>query len=841
MNSPADRIREALRFIPVGGHDERVRVAFMLKSELGEAGRDLWDEWRGDRGDDDAAPVWKSASETGPLKIGSLFHEAKSHGWQDDGMHRKPTAEEVAENRREAAERAVIEKAEASKQRADTAAKATAIWKAAKAAQADHAYLVRKQVSPVATLREIDASAAAGILGYSLKSNGVPLAGLLLVIPVKVGAALSTLELIDGDGRKAALAGRGTKTGGYWAAQPLPAGDGAGLTLLIGEGVATALSGKKGSEHPAIAALSAGNLLKVARAMRERLPAATLILLADLVKATGEPDPHAVEAARAVGGLLAVPDFGADRQPEEKDFNDLVQLRGADAVRQAIAGAAAPAMPEPQPEAESLPAGEAAGEGLPDPCAPKETDAETIKRLAAMSPLEYDRIRKHAAKKLLVRPATLDRMVIAERKDDDGEGMGFPDVEPWTSPVDPGALLSEISATVRRFIICQQETADVVALWVAMTWFMDVVQIAPLAVITAPEKRCGKSQLLFLLGKLSYRPLTASNISPAALFRAVDAWKPTLLVDEADAFMRDNEELRGIINAGHTRDSAYVVRTVGDDFTPTRFSVWGAKALAGIGHLADTLMDRAIVLELRRKLSHENAERLRHAEPELFDTLAEKLARFADDCRDDVRRARPELPASLNDRAQDNWEPLLAIADIAGGVWPTLGRNAAKKLSGADAPTMSTGTELLADIQEVFETAKVDKISTAQLIEALCSEDERPWATYNRGKPISPRQVSKRLGEYGISSTTIRVGLETPKGFRRDMFDEAFSRYLVSTPLPSATTPQASSGADLGVADHSPRCGNVTQSETRKPLRHKACGGVADTGGVSGEVIEVEV
>lgn len=471
----------------------------------------------------------------------------------------------------------------------------------------------------------------------------------------------------------------------------------------------------------------------------------------------------------------------------------------------------------------------------------KDGDAELIKRLAAMSPLEYDRNRREIANSIGVRPATLDRMVIAERKGDSDDDMGFPDIEPWTSPVDPGALLTEISKTLRRFIICQKETADAVALWVAMTWFMDVVQIAPLAIITAPEKRCGKSQLLFLLGKLSCRPLTASNISPAALFRAVDAWKPTLLVDEADAFMRDNEELRGIINAGHTRDSAYVVRTVGDNFTPTRFSVWGAKALAGIGHLADTLMDRAIVLELRRKLPDESAERLRHAEPGLFDTLAEKLARFADDCRDAVRYARPELPACLNDRAQDNWEPLLAIADIAGGEWPSLGRKAALKLSGTDAPTMSTGTELLADIQEVFEAKKVDKISTAQLIEALCAEDERPWATYNRGKPITPRQVSKRLGEYGISSTTIRVGLETPKGFRRDMFDEVFSRYLAALPLPYATTPQASSSAGLCVADYSPRCGNGTQSETRKPLQHKACGGVADTGGDSGEVIEVEV
>src|ERR1700686_1521123 len=217
-----------------------------------------------------------------------------------------------------------------------------------------------------------------------------------------------------------------------------------------------------------------------------------------------------------------------------------------------------------------------------------------------------------------------------------------------------------------------------------MTWFIDVVQVAPLAIITAPEKRCGKSQLLFLLGRLSARAITTSSISPAALYRTIDAWCPTLLIDEADAFMKDNEELRGLLNSGHTRESAYVIRTVGDNFTPTKFNTWGAKALAGIGHVADTLMDRAVILELRRKLPHEEVARIRHAEPGLFDALRSKLARFAEDCRDQVRQARPPLPHSLNDREQDNWEPLLAIAMAAGDEWLLLGTAAAFKLSGSE-------------------------------------------------------------------------------------------------------------------------------------------------------------
>jgi len=377
MTTDIDRIRAALQFIPVGGHDERVRVAFALKSELGEAGRDLWDEWRGDRGDDEAASVWKSASETGPLKIGTLFHEAKANGWRDDGMHQKPTPEELAERRRIAQDRAAQEEAAIERERAEAAAKAAAILKAATEAKADHPYLSRKRVSPTATLREIDAGAAAQILGYAPKAGGEPLTGRMLAVPVKQGDGISTLELIDESGRKAALAGRGTKAGGYWATERLPDGDGAGLTLLIGEGVATVLSAKEATGHPGIAALSSGNLAAVAKAMRERYPKASLVILADLVKATGEPDAHAIEAARAVGGRLAIPDFGADREPSQKDFNDLSVMRGAEAVKRAIANATAPARGEHQSGEENAPAGEyardvnliRAGDVTPEPIA----------------------------------------------------------------------------------------------------------------------------------------------------------------------------------------------------------------------------------------------------------------------------------------------------------------------------------------------------------------------------------------------------------------------------------------------------------------------------------------
>jgi putative DNA primase/helicase len=265
---------------------------------------------------------------------------------------------------------------------------------------------------------------------------------------------------------------------------------------------------------------------------------------------------------------------------------------------------------------------------------------ETILRLAELSPLKYDQTRKKEADALSVRATVLDQAVKeARKKGGIDTNLPFSEVSPWPEEVNPAEILADVTAVVRRFIVCDKEISVAVALWCAMTWFIEVVQVCPLAVITAPEKRCGKSQLLALLGRLVCRPITASNISPAALYRAIDAWKPTLLIDEVDACMKDNEELRGIINSGHTRDSAYVIRTVGDTFTPTKFSTWGPKALSGIGHVADTLMDRAIILELRRKLSHENVDRLRYAEPELFENLAAKLSRFAIDYSEKVRQA----------------------------------------------------------------------------------------------------------------------------------------------------------------------------------------------------------
>lgn len=349
-----DRINTALSFVPADDRETWLRMGMAIKSELGDSGFDLWDDWSQQAESykgGDARDVWRSIKPCGGVTIGTLFHEAKASGWRDDSNYQRPSPEELAERQRIAAERAACEQVAIQQERQLAASNAAAILKVAVPAQADHPYLVRKQVAPADTLREIDASAAASIMGYQPKSGGEPLTGRLLVVSVKQGGNLSTLELIDEDGRKTALAGRGTKAGGFWATERLSEGKGHGITLLIGEGVATVLSASEATGHPAIAALSSSNLPVVAKTMREHYTGAEMVILADVVKADGKPDPHAIEAAQSVGGKLAVPEFGADRAPGLTDFNDMAVTIGKDAVKLTIqsASAAGSLWPEPQP------------------------------------------------------------------------------------------------------------------------------------------------------------------------------------------------------------------------------------------------------------------------------------------------------------------------------------------------------------------------------------------------------------------------------------------------------------------------------------------------------------
>ncbi|MEA9997199.1 DUF3631 domain-containing protein [Pseudomonas sp. 10B1] len=454
---------------------------------------------------------------------------------------------------------------------------------------------------------------------------------------------------------------------------------------------------------------------------------------------------------------------------------------------------------------------------------------DELKRVRDADPAGWARLRQQIKETKVLSMADLDRLTapVYEGKGSATDSF-FTEVEPWPEPVDGAVLLQDVVTVMGQYVIADKETIRAAALWVVFTWLTDSVQVAPIAHITAPEKRCGKTVMLSTLGKLAYRPLQASDIATAALFRSIELWSPTLLIDEVDAFMRDNEEARGILNAGFTRDSAFVIRCVGDDHTPTKFKVWGAKALCGIGKIADTLADRSVPLRLRRKKPGETTAHLRHSDEAVWARLRSRIARFADDNAFVIGAARPTIIEGLNDRANDCWEPLLAIAGIAGGDWPVMARKAAISLHGLEGESPTVGVELLTDIRVIFERKQANKMFSSHLLDELMADDEAPWATWNRGKAMTSRQLKTKLSEFGIASKQIRIGYESGKmGYERSDFVEVWSRYLLAaTPQKTSTPLQATVHKAYSVENASTQGAGVEVENTLQATDHKGCSDV---------------
>jgi len=295
-----------------------------------------------------------------------------------------------------------------------------------------------------------------------------------------------------------------------------------------------------------------------------------------------------------------------------------------------------------------------------------------------------------------------------------------------------------------------------------------------------------------VLYNLVPRPLSMSNITSAALFRTVDDCNPTLLMDEGDTFINHNEELRGVINSGHSRRSAGIVRleSIGDQYVPRRFTTWGAKAVALIGTLPSTLEDRAINITMRRCKRDERKPRLPHDEtPEYELKLKRMAARWAADRLDALKKRQPADLESLGDRACDNWRPLLAIADELGGHWPDQARLAAEAISGdRELDNESRQTMLLADMKDCFGQLQSDIVSSADATEYLNDLEERPWADLRKGKGISPQWLASKLKPFGIRPSTRREGSKTFKGYHIEDFLDAFERYLPTEPVTPVTS-----------------------------------------------------
>jgi putative DNA primase/helicase len=352
----------------------------------------------------------------------------------------------------------------------------------------------------------------------------------------------------------------------------------------------------------------------------------------------------------------------------------------------------------------------------------------------------------------------------------------------------------------------------------------DAWTISPLLAATSPTPECGKTTLLTMIGALVPRPLPASNITAAALFRAVEKWRPTLVIDEADTFLRDSDELRGVINSGHNKANAFVIRTSGDDHEPKTFSTWAPKAIALIGHLPPTLDSRSIHIELRRLADGETVEPLRGDRLDQFEPLRRMAWRWAEDHFVELAEIDPAMPANLRGRAADNWRPLIAIAEVAGDDWPEKARRAAELLS-AGRSEQSAGIMLLDDIRTLFSDRNADRLTSAEIVDVLGKREDRPWSEWRGDKPITTRQLARLLEPFGVRPTTIRTHAGTAKGYHHDDFADAFRRYPGAasvTPSQAKETAVLQRTASVTAAD---QCDGSNEPTTAE---NGGCDGVTD-------------
>jgi len=371
---------------------------------------------------------------------------------------------------------------------------------------------------------------------------------------------------------------------------------------------------------------------------------------------------------------------------------------------------------------------------------------------------------------------------------------------PSPATIDGAALLDAVRAALLRYVVLPSpQAADAVVLWIAATHAQPAWAHAPRLVIRGPEKRCGKSRLLDVVEATCHCPFITVNASPAAVYRSISDNPPTMLVDEADTIFGPkadgNEDLRGLLNAGHQRNRPavrYDASTNRVEHIPT----FAMAALAGIGAMPDTIEDRAVVVRMRRRAPGETVAPYRHRRDRpALRALAEQLATWLGADLDILERAEPAMP--VEDRAADTWEPLVAVADHAGAHWPDRSRAAVLTLTAeaADKGQVSDRIRLLADCRAAFgpDTA----LATTVLLDRLKSDPDAPWLDYGPNG-LSGKRLGTILGEYDIRSGNIRFSDGTQaKGYQRADFTDAWMRYC---PLPVAAVPDPSEPTLGGVS-----------------------------------------
>ncbi|MGL6234278.1 MAG: DUF3631 domain-containing protein [Segniliparus sp.] len=354
--------------------------------------------------------------------------------------------------------------------------------------------------------------------------------------------------------------------------------------------------------------------------------------------------------------------------------------------------------------------------------------------------------------------------------------------------IDGAALLDKVRAFNDRFVALPGEAARVfVPLWVAHAHLLEVFDSTPRAAFMSPEPGSGKTRQLEVIETLTPNAMHAAGVSLPVLFRSVASMKPTptILHDEIDVVFgpkaKEHENLRGFLNSGHRRGAKYY-RCVGEGSKQESvpFPSYSALAVAGLGNIPRTVRQRSVVVRMHRRAPHEKVEPFRHRihSPE-GNELRDRLAAWADQVREHMAGRYPVMPEGVEDRDADVWEPLIMVADAAGGDWPETARAACQAFvsAGKTPEAASLGVRLLHDVRKAF--GENGRIGADALVGALVKTPDAPWSKLH-GEPITRSELKRMLADYGVEDKKIRFGKKTEMGYYRAAFAEAWTRY----PLP---------------------------------------------------------
>jgi hypothetical protein len=358
--------------------------------------------------------------------------------------------------------------------------------------------------------------------------------------------------------------------------------------------------------------------------------------------------------------------------------------------------------------------------------------------------------------------------------------MNYP--EPWPEPVDGAEIRNEVEAQVRRYVSLPDGGPEIITLYVQFTWVSSASQIAPRVLLTSPIPGCGKTRLMDVMWPLCREPQSNINVTPAALFRAIDEKQCTLFLDEADNWANQRGPVVSILNAGHTKDTAFVSRFIGGRLV--HFNVYGPIVIAAIGRpFGEATLARCLTLRMQPRMPGEVLEKFRKDRTEDLKELARKLHRWGLDNMAALQVADPEIPAGLSDRGADNVRILLAIADLDRGGWPEKARRSAQIIC-AESEESHDGTAIIRDICAVFGDHEASKFRSADLVRGLVGRDPPHY------RNLTPNALARRLDPFEIRPKELRFGPNnTPRGYERTQFDDAMERYAIS--LDDAPTPPA--------------------------------------------------